>query len=168
MSRRLAALAALGLLLTACAPAPDPVPAATPVPTAAPAPAPAPAATPAPTATPDPDGIDVDLTTLSSTMVFAEVSAMVRSPENYLGKTVRMQGPLMAYEANPALGVDYFYTVVIQDATACCQTGLEFVWDGGTLPETGTELLVTGTFEEYDCGGLPSYHVVARSVETLS
>lgn len=162
MIRPLAAIAALALALTGCAAQPVQSaanPAATPTPT------PAATATPQPTATPSPDGVDIDLTQLSATMVFAEVAAMVRTPEDYLGKRVRMAGPLAVYEANPALGIDYFYTVVIQDATACCQQGMEFIWPEGTLPEAGTWLVVTGTFAEYDCGGLPSYHIVADTVE---
>lgn len=165
MSRRLLPVLALALVLGGCtpaAPAAAPAPTATPMPTATPAPA----VTPEPT--PDPEDAMVDLTSLSATMVFAEVAAMARTPEHYLDKTVRMQGELAVYPANPALGIDAFYTVVIRDATACCQQGLEFVWDGGELPQAGTELLVTGTFEEYDCGGLPSYHIVAQSVEVLS
>lgn len=161
MSRPLAAAAALALALTGCAPQPAQSVAAV----STPAPTPAATATPQPTATPSPDGVDLDLTRLSATMVFAEVAAMVRTPEDYLGKTVRMAGPLAVYEANPALGIDYFYTVVIQDATACCQQGMEFIWPEGTLPEAGTGLVVTGTFAEYDCGGLPSYHIVADTVE---
>lgn len=161
MSRPLAAAAALALALTGCAAQPAQSAAAV----STPAPTPAATATPQPTATPSPDGVDLDLTRLSATMVFAEVAAMVRTPEDYLGKTVRMAGPLAVYEANPALGIDYFYTVVIQDATACCQQGMEFIWPEGTLPEAGTGLVVTGTFAEYDCGGLPSYHIVADTVE---
>lgn len=161
MIRPLAAAAALALALTGCAAQPAQSTAAV----STPAPTPAATATPQPTATPSPDGVDLDLTRLSATMVFAEVAAMVRTPEDYLGKTVRMAGPLAVYEANPALGIDYFYTVVIQDATACCQQGMEFIWPEGTLPEAGTGLVVTGTFAEYDCGGLPSYHIVADTVE---
>lgn len=161
MIRPLAAIAALALALTGCAAQPVQSVAAV----STPAPTPAATATPRPTATPSPDGVDLDLTQLSATMVFAEVAAMVRTPEDYLGKTVRMAGPLAVYEANPALGIDYFYTVVIQDATACCQQGMEFIWPEGTLPEAGTGLVVTGTFAEYDCGGLSSYHIVADTVE---
>lgn len=161
MIRPLAAMAALALALTGCAPRPAQSAAAV----STPAPTPAATATPQPTATPSPDGVDIDLTRLSATMVFAEVAAMIRTPEDYLGKTVRMAGPLAVYEANPALGIDYFYTVLIQDATACCQQGMEFIWPEGTLPEAGTGLVVTGTFAEYDCGGLPSYHIVADTVE---
>lgn len=161
MKRRAAVWpATLALVLTACA-----APAA-PQPT----PVPSPAATPqpVPTATPAPDGIDLDLTSLSSTVVFAEVAAMVRTPEDFVGKTVRMRGQLAVYEANPALDIDYFYTVVIRDATACCQQGMEFVWDGGTLPAEGTELVVTGKYQQYDCGGWPSYHIVADTVEIVA
>lgn len=158
MNRLLGGVAALCLLLTACSSAPAPSEAAS-------VSAPPATAAPAPTPSPEPDGVEVDLTGLSSTMVFAEVAAMVRAPEDYVGKTVRMQGQLAVYEANPALGIDYFYTVVIEDATACCQQGLEFIWEGGELPEAGTELVVTGTYEEYDCGGFPSYHIVAKTVE---
>lgn len=163
MIRPLAAAAALAIVLTGCAA--QPAQSAAAVSTPAPTPAATAAPTPAPTAAPSPDGVDIDLTRLSATMVFAEVAAMVRTPEDYLGKTVRMAGPLAVYEANPALGIDYFYTVVIQDATACCQQGMEFIWPEGTLPEAGTGLVVTGTFAEYDCGGLPSYHIVADTVE---
>lgn len=168
MKRRAAAWSAtLALMLTACA-APAASPAATPRPSPTPAatPQPVPTATPAPT--PAPDGIDLDLTSLSSTVVFAEVAAMVRTPEDFVGKTVRMRGQLAVYEANPALDIDYFYTVVIQDATACCQQGMEFVWDGGTLPAKGTELVVTGKYQQYDCGGWPSYHIVADTVEIVA
>lgn len=161
MIRPLAAMAALALALTGCAPRP----AQSTATVSTPAPTPAATATPQPTATLSPDGVDLDLTRLSATMVFAEVAAMVRTPEDYLGKTVRMAGSLAVHEANPELGIDYFYTVVIQDATACCQQGMEFIWTEGTLPEAGTGLVVTGTFAEYDCGGLPSYHIVADTVE---
>lgn len=156
MNRLLCGVAALCLLLTACSPSPAASEAAS---------VSAPPATATPAPTPEQDTVEVDLTGLSSTMVFAEVAAMVRAPEDYVGKTVRMQGQLAVYEANPALGIDYFYTVVIEDATACCQQGLEFIWEGGELPEAGTELVVTGTYEEYDCGGFPSYHIVAQTVE---
>ncbi len=171
MRRLTAGLAALALALTACAPpasgsaapASAAAPAATPVPTAMPKAT----ATPEPAPTPAPDGVDVDLTTLSATMVFAEVASMIRTPEHYLGKTIRMRGPLMVYEANPALEIDWFYTVVVQDATACCQQGMEFVWEDGTLPEAGTMVQVTGSYEAYDCGGMTGYHIVAQTVEVL-
>ena len=43
--------------------------------------------------------VDVDLTTLSSTMVYAEVFNMMMSPDDYIGKTIRMTGIFTVYQA---------------------------------------------------------------------
>ena len=42
--------------------------------------------------------IDIDLTRLSSTMVYSEVYNMMNTPENYVGKMVRMNGKLAVYK----------------------------------------------------------------------
>ena len=38
------------------------------------------------------DGVDVDLTRLSSTMVYSEVYNMMNAPGDYIGKTIKMKG----------------------------------------------------------------------------
>ena len=38
------------------------------------------------------DGVDVDLTRLSSTMVYSEVYNMMYAPDDYIGKTIKMTG----------------------------------------------------------------------------
>ena len=44
---------------------------------------------------------------------------------------------------------------MIQDATACCAQGMEFVWGDGShvypdeYPEEDAEVIVEGTFETY-------------------
>ena len=95
-------------------------------------------------------GIDVDLTKMSSTMVYSEVYNMMSLPDNYLGQTVRMKGQFQMYEGD---GRNY-YVVLIADALACCQQGMEFVLDGDysypeDYPEPGTEVTVTGVFDTY-------------------
>lgn len=104
---------------------------------------------------------EVDLTQLSSTMVYSEVYNMMVTPENYIGKTVKMRGQFTVYEGNPDsknnYGEERYFSVVIADATACCQQGLEFVLAGDPVypdnyPEVGTEISVTGTFEIYKEG----------------
>lgn len=97
---------------------------------------------------------DVDLTTLSSTMVYAEVSQMVYYPEDYIGKTVKMQGQFAVYE-----GADRnYYACLISDATACCQNGIEFDPAGAfsypeDFPEPGSDITVTGVFGFYEEDG---------------
>ena len=98
------------------------------------------------------DGIDVDLTILSSTMVYSEVYNMMYLPEDYVGKTVRMRGVFLVY-TNMDQSV-FYPAVIIADATACCSQGLEFVLEGNPpypegYPEQETEITVVGTFETY-------------------
>lgn len=64
------------------------------------------------------NGIDIDLTSLSSTMVYSEVYNMMYEPDSYIGKTIRMDGIYTAYH-DESSGNNYF-ACIIQDATACC------------------------------------------------
>ena len=59
--------------------------------------------------------MDVDLTLLSSTMVFSEVYNMMVSPEDYMGKIIRMEGQYVPYHDDKT-GKDYF-ACIIQNAT---------------------------------------------------
>ena len=96
--------------------------------------------------------VDVDLTKLSSTMVYSEVYNMMYTPENYIGKTVKMSGMFVAYTNQDQS--QFYPAVIIADATACCSQGLEFVLEGNPsypegYPETETDITVIGTFETY-------------------
>ena len=95
---------------------------------------------------------DIDLTTLSSTMVYSQVADMMYTPEKYVGQVVKAKGLFSVYHDN-SKNKDYF-AVLIQDATACCAQGLEFVWEGDHVypddyPEAGKEITVMGKFNTY-------------------
>ncbi len=96
--------------------------------------------------------VDVDLTVLSSTMIYAEVFYMMSVPANYRGKTVRMEGLHAVYkDANS--GSEY-HTCIVKDATECCATGIEFqLEDGAGYPEGGQTIRVVGVFETYEEDG---------------
>ncbi|MBQ6196772.1 MAG: hypothetical protein IJK47_05020 [Lachnospiraceae bacterium] len=101
------------------------------------------------------DGVDVDLTKLSSTMVYSEVYNMMVSPEKYIGKTVKMKG-LFAYYHDEAADI-YYFACIIQDATACCAQGIEFVLTEDytypdDYPEVNEEICVVGVFDTYQEG----------------
>ena len=104
------------------------------------------------------DGIDVDITVLSSTMVYSVVYCMLMSPIEYKGLTVRINGSFSYYH-DEMTGNDY-YACVIQDATACCSQGLEFRLQDADqrvypddYPEPGEEIVVTGVFDTYSENG---------------
>lgn len=97
--------------------------------------------------------VDYDLTEMSSDMVYATVYQMMATPEEYEGKTFRMDGLFYAgyYEDTEK----YYYYCIIQDATACCAQGMEFVWGDGShrypeeYPQDDAYVMVEGTFETY-------------------
>lgn len=95
------------------------------------------------------DGIDVDLTRMSSTMVYGQVSDMMYLPEDYVGKTIRMRG--QSYSSYYEETDTTYYYLLIADAAACCAQGLEYVLaDGVEYPDEEAEATVTGVFEMYD------------------
>ncbi len=108
------------------------------------------------------DTVDVDLTKLSATMVYSEVFSMMAVPQEYVGKTMKMEG-LFAYYKDEQSGQDYF-ACIIQDATACCAQGIEFELEGNhkyprDYPNIDELICVQGIFEEYEDHGLKFYRL---------
>jgi len=117
--------------------------------------------------------IDVDLNNLNANVVYAQVFQMMTEPDKFIGKRIRMAGQFNVYaaqEGNPS-GVTEYYAIIIADAQACCQQGIEFVWPGHTYPEGFPEVKsnasVTGIFEVYEENGKKYCRLVADSVEQL-
>ena len=106
--------------------------------------------------------VDVDLTALSSTMIYAEVYNMAMSPEDYVGKTIKISGPYYAaYYEDTDL---WYHFVIIEDALACCQQGMEFVWRGehsfpDDYPNELTKISVTGVYMSYKELDLTYYYL---------
>lgn len=103
--------------------------------------------------------VDLDLTKLSSTLIYSEVYNMLITPDDYKGKIVKMKGQFNQY-TDEQTGKTY-NAVIIPDATACCQQGLEFELQNKTNPnfEQGTEITVVGTFDTYSEGELLYCHL---------
>lgn len=117
--------------------------------------------------------IDVDLNNLNANVVYSQVFLMMTEPDKFIGKRVRMSGQFNVYaaeEGNPS-GVTEYYAIIIADAQACCQQGIEFVWPGHTYPEGFPEVKsnasVTGIFEVYEENGKKYCRLVADTVEPL-
>ena len=97
--------------------------------------------------------VDVDLSVMDSDMIYATVYQMMSDPEQYVGKTFRIEGKF--YVTYDEMTKNQYYYCVIKDATECCAQGLEFVWGDGShiypdeYPTDGTEVVVDGTFELY-------------------
>ena len=114
------------------------------------------------------DGVDVDLTVLSRTMVYSEVYNMLyNDPAHYLGKTVKARGTFSIYQlvVDGVLQPDpVSYACIISDAATCCAEGVEFVLKDDLAypddyPELGTEITVIGEFQSYEENGVTWYHL---------
>ena len=94
--------------------------------------------------------VDVDLTELSDTMVYSEITNISNQAEEYLGKTFRIKGTFAVLDGHSR----YYFMCGVNDATACCTQGLEFILKGEPdypdgYPEVGSEITVRGVFDTY-------------------
>ena len=100
--------------------------------------------------------VDLDLTALTSTMIYSEVFNMIMDPASYEGKTVKMDGSCNVY-VDEETGKTY-YACIVKDATQCCSQGLEFVLDDSIYtqadyPSQDDEIIIKGTFSSYEENG---------------
>lgn len=98
------------------------------------------------------EGIDIDLTVLSSTMVYSEVYNMMTAPADYLGKTIKMSG-FFSVQHNSTTD-QYYFACIIKDAASCCAQGIEFSLAGDSVypedyPAQGSMIDVVGVFDTY-------------------
>lgn len=99
-------------------------------------------------------GVDVDLTKLSSTMVYSVVFDMLTRASEYMGKKVRMIGLMSSYYDEEKDTT--YYACIVQDATACCSQGIEFEVSDEmkeSLPEDNSIITVVGTYDLYEDDG---------------
>ena len=119
--------------------------------------------------TPAPRKIDVDLTKMSGTVVYAMVYQMVTEPIKFKGKRVKMKGFFSSYYDEEV--ERRFYGCVIQDALACCSQGLAFELSKPReypkeYPEEGATIVIEGDFgyeKDEGGGGFP----IIRNAELL-
>jgi hypothetical protein len=97
-----------------------------------------------------PKKIDIDLTRMSGTMVYAQVYQMVTHPGKYVGKRIKMKGVFSSYYDDVVK--KRFYGCVIADALACCSQGLAFELAKSRkypeeFPDEGTQITIIGDFD---------------------
>ena len=118
---------------------------------------------------PDPR-VDVDLTVMSSTMVFAEVNRIVTDPIGTLGNKVKAEGAFDIFTDEQA--DQNFYYIIIFDALECCQQGLEMIFpESYSFPEDypaqDAEIEVIGTLSSHDDYGTDYYYLSVEEINVL-
>ena len=112
--------------------------------------------------------VDLDLTKMSATMIYSTIFDMLIMPEDYVEKNIKVKGWFETY-TDPYSG-ELYYAVIVPDATACCQQGLEFVWQGEhnypkDFPNPGDDITVTGIYKLTENDGITYNYLEASAVE---
>lgn len=118
--------------------------------------------------TADQSKIDLDLTKMSATMIYSTMFDMLVMPEDYIEKNIKVKGWFETY-TDPYSG-ELYYAVVVPDATACCQQGLEFVWPGDhkypeDFPQAGADITVTGIYKLIENDGISYNYLEISNLE---
>lgn len=110
------------------------------------------------------EGVDFDISVMNANMVYAQVFDMMMQPEVYRDKVIKIAGDYYRLPDNKG---NMTNAVIIRDALACCQQGMEFKWDfGEAVPAQETHITVTGPFKiTTDSEGLMRTFIQASSVE---
>ena len=120
------------------------------------------------TTTPAPSKVNLDLTKMSATMIYSTIFDMLIMPEDYVEKIIKVKGWFETY-TDPQTG-EMYYAVVVPDATACCQQGLEFVWKGNhtypdDFPKPGQNITVTGIYKMIENDGISYNYLEVINLE---
>ena len=115
------------------------------------------------------DNIDLDLTALSAVMLSAEMINISRSPQDYLGQTIRIDGMYMNFSDG---NNHYFHFVVFMDEAGCCEQGFEFRVDEEfgapeELININADIQVTGVFQVCVESGREIYYLSVVELEVL-
>ena len=103
---------------------------------------------------------------MDTQMAYVQLSNMMLSPEDYLGRTVKLRGTF----AHAAESDREFFVCYLLDATACCSQSLEFETDGvydfpeGYPPED-SPVTVYGVFGIYEYKGYRMYRLTHAEVD---
>jgi len=114
--------------------------------------------------------IDMDLSELSSMLVYSQVVKISEDPKGYIEKRIKINGQYYSSYFEPTK--QYYHFVVVGDESLCCQAGLEFMWKGehaypDDYPEDKTEIQVVGVFGSYEELGKTYYNLMVDDISVL-
>lgn len=125
---------------------------------------------PEPTAEPTPitlENGEIDLTQMSSTMVYSYVFNLMYDPTPFIGKRFRIQG---IYDENYWAENDTTYhCILIPDAAACCAQGIEFVLtdENASYPQPADDIEISGILTTYMEDDTPYIEIQVDQIEIL-
>lgn len=92
---------------------------------------------------------DIDITTMTKALAFAQANQLLFDGEMYIGETVKVKGVyfkqyIKAYDVTTNF-------IILLDETSCCQAFVAFeLPDGVKYPDEYTEIMIVGEFTEVE------------------
>ena len=125
--------------------------------------------TTSPVSEPEVIKVDYDLSDMNFTMISSFFFQMLIEPEEYENKTFKIKGKFQTFdnEENPA-ALPYF-SVIMNDATMCCQEGIDFVWKGDhkypdDYPQPDQEITIVGKYIVTETNGFTYNYILASDI----
>ena len=116
------------------------------------------------------DPVNIDLTTMNSTMIYSVIYDITVNADRYYGKTLMLDG-YFDTSYDETLDTRYYF-IVVPDAAACCMQGLEFKLGDSAVypndyPEVKSDIRVRGTLAQYDELGQTYCYIDADDLTVL-
>ncbi|MDD3832015.1 MAG: hypothetical protein PHW00_05120 [Clostridia bacterium] len=114
--------------------------------------------------------VDYDLSAMGKSMAYSTVVNVKENPLGYIGKTFKVSGVYKAsfYDVTQ----QYYHYILIIDSTACCQTAIEFVYNGKTyptdFPSIDANITIEGTFGSYQEEDITYYCIFVTSLTVIN
>ena len=109
----------------------------------------------------------IDLTKLSSAIVYAQVYNMLMEADNYNGSHIKMNGTY--YENTDINQGPLFKCVIVTDVTGCCSAGFDVIKADESIkfPKHLSQIEVEGTFIVKEEDGLTRTYLVVDNLKVL-
>ncbi len=109
---------------------------------------------------------DIDLTTMSDTMVFSQVYDIMLNYTAYMGQSINLVGQFNSlYYEEISQTLNF---VVINDALGCCPQGLELRFEGDvTMPDVNANISIQGEFTTYKEGDFEFFCIMVENMTVI-
>ncbi len=109
---------------------------------------------------------DIDLTTMSDTMVYSQVYDIMVNYTAYMGQSINLVGQFNSlYYEEIAQTLSF---VIINDALGCCPQGLELRFEGDvTLPDVNSNISIQGEFTTYKEGDFEFFCIMVENITVI-
>ena len=113
--------------------------------------------------------VDYDLSEMNFTMISSLFFQMLIESETYENKTFKIKGKFQSFDNEEDPTALPYFSVIMNDATMCCQEGIDFVWEGNhkwpeDYPKPDQEITIVGKYIVTETDGFTYNYILASDI----